>query len=105
MDVAGRHGWTARKFKEVAADETTLRFWQEIYDDALGLVEIHKKFPVDKGHQKVYVFPMILSKQATAGKIAPLGVADVRAFGLTWKNCEELLNHLGFVPRVEVVAA
>ena len=48
---------------------------------------------------------MILSKQATAGKIAPLGVADVRAFGLTWKNCEELLNHLGFVPRVEVVAA
>lgn len=43
----------ARYFKEVAADETTLRFWQEIYDDALRLVEIHEKFPVDRGHQKV----------------------------------------------------
>ena len=40
-------------FKEVTADETTLRFWQEIYDDTLRLVEIHEKFPVDRGHQKV----------------------------------------------------
>jgi hypothetical protein len=37
--------------------------------------------------------------------IARLGVADVQAFGLTWEDCEELLNQLGFVPRVEVVAA
>jgi hypothetical protein len=37
--------------------------------------------------------------------IARLGVADVRAFGLTWEDCEELLSQLGFVPRVEVVAA
>jgi hypothetical protein len=37
--------------------------------------------------------------------IARLGVADVRAFGLTWEDCEELLNQLGFIPRVEVVAA
>jgi hypothetical protein len=36
--------------------------------------------------------------------IARLGVADVRAFGLTWEDCEELLGKLGFVPRVEVVA-
>lgn len=42
---------------------------------------------------------------AIAKVIARLGVADVRAFGLTWENCEELLNQLGFVPRVEVVAA
>jgi len=28
-------------------------FWQEIYDDTGRLVEIHEKFPVDKGHQKV----------------------------------------------------
>jgi hypothetical protein len=52
LDVAGRHGWSARYFKEVAADETTLRFWQEIYDDQGKLVEVHEKFPVDKGHQK-----------------------------------------------------
>ncbi len=37
--------------------------------------------------------------------IARLGVADVRAFGLTWEDCEELLHQIGFSPRVEVVAA
>jgi hypothetical protein len=36
--------------------------------------------------------------------IARLGVADVRAFGLAWEDCEELLRQLGFSPRVEVVA-
>src|SRR6266487_4110153 len=36
--------------------------------------------------------------------IARLGVADVRAFGLAWEDCEELLRKLGFTPRVEVVA-
>lgn len=36
--------------------------------------------------------------------IARLGVADVRAFGLAWEDCEELLHKLGFSPRVEVVA-
>ena len=37
--------------------------------------------------------------------IARLGMADVRAFGLAWEDCEELLHRLGFSPRVEVVAA
>ena len=37
--------------------------------------------------------------------IARLGVADVRAFGLAWEDCEELLRKLGFSSRVEVVAA
>jgi len=37
--------------------------------------------------------------------LARLGVADVRAFGLAWEDCEELLGKLGFAPRVEVVAA
>jgi hypothetical protein len=37
--------------------------------------------------------------------IARLGVADVRAFGLAWEDCEALLRQLGFSPRVEVVAA
>jgi hypothetical protein len=39
--------------KEVDAQEMTLRFWQEVYDDQEKLVEIHQKFPVDTGHQKV----------------------------------------------------
>lgn len=37
--------------------------------------------------------------------IARLGVADVRAFGLAWEDCEELLRKIGFASRVEVVAA
>jgi hypothetical protein len=37
--------------------------------------------------------------------IARLGVADVRAFGLAWEDCGELLPKLGFLARVEVVAA
>ena len=52
MDVRGRLGWLARYWKEVDANETTLRFWQEIYDDQGNLVEIHEKFPIDKGHKK-----------------------------------------------------
>ena len=43
--------------------------------------------------------------QTLSSVIARLGVADVRAFGLSWDDCEELLHKLGFSPRVEVVAA
>jgi len=34
-----------------------------------------------------------------------LGVADVRAFGLTWEDCEQFLGRLGYAARVDVVAA
>lgn len=37
--------------------------------------------------------------------VARLGVADVRAFGLTWADCEELLARLGFSARIDIVAA
>ncbi|MEI6534618.1 MAG: hypothetical protein WCN98_04695 [Verrucomicrobiaceae bacterium] len=37
--------------------------------------------------------------------LSRLGAADVRAFGLTWEDCEELLHQLGFSARVEVAAA
>jgi cobyrinic acid a,c-diamide synthase len=43
--------------------------------------------------------------QTLSAVVARLGVADVRAFGLAWDDCEELLHKLGFSPRVEVVAA
>ena len=52
LDVPGRLGWLARYLKEVDANETTLRFWQEI-STARGIrVERHEKYPVDKGRQK-----------------------------------------------------
>ena len=52
LDISGRQGWRARYLKEVDANEVTLRFWQEIYDEHGKLAEIHEKYPVDKGHQK-----------------------------------------------------
>lgn len=36
--------------------------------------------------------------------ISRLGVADVRAFGLTWEDCQQLLDQLGYTARIEVVA-
>ena len=35
--------------------------------------------------------------------VARLGVADVRTFGLTWDDCEDMLRTLGYDARVEVV--
>ncbi len=50
-DVTGHQGWKARYVKEVDVSENTTRFYQEIYNERGELVEIHEKYPVDKGHQ------------------------------------------------------
>ena len=42
---------------------------------------------------------------AIRSAISRLGVADVRAFGLTWEDCEDLLSQLGFSARVSIIAA
>jgi hypothetical protein len=34
--------------------------------------------------------------------VSRLGVADVRAFGLSWEDCQALLGQLGYGARVEV---
>ncbi|MGA0560295.1 hypothetical protein ACO2Q8_26765 [Larkinella sp. VNQ87] len=51
--VPGKHGWVAHYVKEVDADELTLSFRQEIYDESGNLREIHVKYPEDKGHIKL----------------------------------------------------
>lgn len=53
FEINGKLGWKARYIKEVDENETILRFFQEIYNDKNELVEVHEKYPVDKGHQKV----------------------------------------------------
>ena len=53
LDVKGKIGWKARYLKEVDENENTLKFWQEIYDEQNNLVEIHEKYPYDKGHKKL----------------------------------------------------
>jgi hypothetical protein len=37
--------------------------------------------------------------------VVHLGVADVRAFGLTWEDCEQFLDSLGYSARVKIVPA
>ncbi len=36
--------------------------------------------------------------------VSRLGVADVKAFGFTWEECEQFLSQLGYAVRIEVVA-
>lgn len=43
--------------------------------------------------------------QSIRDAVAKLGLADVKAFGLTWEDCESLLKRLGYSVQVDVVGA
>ncbi len=58
----GRRYWYDRKghvsgfqriVKIVDGNESTVSFFQEVYDDNGKLIETHQKYPEDTGHQKV----------------------------------------------------
>jgi hypothetical protein len=53
IEVIGRNGGKARYVKEVDANEITLAFWQEIFDKDGNMIEMHEKYPIDKGHKKI----------------------------------------------------
>lgn len=53
FEVIGKLGWKAKYLKEVNSEEVTIKFWQEIYDQDNFLRELHEKYPIDKGHQKL----------------------------------------------------
>ncbi|MBH0179901.1 MAG: hypothetical protein HP491_19085 [Nitrospira sp.] len=53
IDVASRSGWKVRYVKEVDANDITLRFYQEVYNEIGEMIEVHHKYPVDLGHRKV----------------------------------------------------
>jgi len=53
MKINGKFGWHAIYEKIVDKDENTLKFTQFIYDEKSALKEIHEKYPLDKGHQKL----------------------------------------------------
>ncbi len=52
-DVPGRIRNRARYVKIVDANEVTVSFVQEIYDDSSELIARHQKYPVDTGHQEI----------------------------------------------------
>ncbi len=45
------------------------------------------------------------NRQTVRDVIARLGLADVRAFSLTWRDCETMLQQLGYRLQLEVKAA
>ncbi|MGE0772935.1 MAG: hypothetical protein AB7K37_14560 [Cyclobacteriaceae bacterium] len=53
FDIKGRKGGKARYVKTVDHNEVTVAFSQEIFNDKGILIEIHEKYPIDKGHRKV----------------------------------------------------
>ena len=53
FEIIGKHGWKARYVKEVNQEDDTIKFYQEIYNERNELVEIHEKYPIDKGHIKL----------------------------------------------------
>ena len=53
FEIIGKYGWKAKYVKIVDADEVTISFVQEIYNDKNELAEIHEKYPIDKGHVKI----------------------------------------------------
>jgi hypothetical protein len=53
FEIEGRIGWKARYIKTVNYQEVTLSFRQEIYNETGILVEVHEKYPIDKGHIKI----------------------------------------------------
>jgi len=50
ISAGDNSGKTAQYEKEVDSDENTMTFVQKIFDNTGNLLEIHEKFPVDKGH-------------------------------------------------------
>ena len=53
FEILGRYGWKARYIKEVDSSEKTTKFYQEIFDENSQLIEIHEKYPIDKGHIEI----------------------------------------------------
>lgn len=43
--------------------------------------------------------------EVIAAVVSRIGVADVRAFGLAWDDCEELLKQLGYSARIDITTA
>ena len=53
LKLTGKFGWYAIYEKVVDKEEKTKKFTQFIYDENDVLKQIHEKYPIDKGHQKI----------------------------------------------------
>ena len=44
------------------------------------------------------------NEDAVRDVVARLGLADVRAFDLSWEDCQALLKRLGYTAHIDIVA-
>ena len=68
--------------KDVDSQETTVRFWQKHLRRLRHLVEIHEKYPVDKGHRRYRDLTMLINKQIVAEKIS--AISNTRLHSTSW---------------------
>ena len=52
--------------------------------------------------QEAFAEPDVVDLATIVGR---LGAADVRSFGLSWEDCEQLLKQLGYTAHVDITAA
>ena len=108
-DVRGRLGWTARYVKEVDAAEETMGLItsEEVIAKLAGYLQHELRLDelvlwaeeamMERGFEQH-------RSEVLLDIVSRLGVADVKAFGLTWEDCEAFLHRLGCTVRVEIAA-
>ena len=81
--------------------QTTARKLQAYLKGRLALTDL-----VDWAERVMLEGDFAPADAAVLRKVVPrIGVADVRAFGLEWSDCVQLLRQLGFRARIDVIAA
>lgn len=68
---------------------------------------LHQQLPLDQlvDWAEQQVMECDFESTAVRDVVARLGVADVRAFGLTWDECQRLLHELGYAAQVHIETA
>ena len=85
-----------------------MRITRQIVADRLGAYlrrELSLEELVDWAERQMMDGEFESPPGAVRDAVARLGLADVRAFGLTWEDCRQLLNDLGFAAEVRIEAA
>jgi hypothetical protein len=101
-DVPGRHGWMARYVKEVNEMVVTR---QDVADRLIAY--LHHRLTLDElvDWAERAMLDAVFSPRdhdVVRAAVGRLGLADVRAFDLTWQECESLLDELGYKVHLEI---
>ena len=83
-----------------------MRVTRQIVADQLAAY-LRERLSLDElvGWAEARVMEGEFDSPAVRDAVARIGLADVRAFGLTWEDCQRLLRQLGFAAHVEIGTA